>query len=90
MQFIYKKTFDWHFCYCHIADDHNNLQHSSPASGETWITTQLTICILTFLLAITEVNLYLVMIFLFGRRMKRRMQEPTLILTKIRLGINQE
>ncbi len=37
-QFTYMKPFDWHFCYCHIVDDHNNSCHASPALEETLIT----------------------------------------------------
>ncbi len=61
--FQYTKPFDWHFCHCHIVHDHNNLWHSSPALEETWLTQSWAIYVFTFLLAITEVNLYLIMQF---------------------------
>ncbi len=61
--FQYTRPFDWHFRYRHIVDDHNNLRHSSPALEETWITKRWPVRVFAFLLAITEVNLFLVMKF---------------------------
>ncbi len=60
-QFTYTKTFDWHFCYCHIVDNCNILCHASPALEETLITKWWTQCVFTFLLAMAEVDLYLVL-----------------------------
>ncbi len=59
-KFTYMKPYDWHFCYCHIVDDHNNLCHASLALQEILITKHWNLRVFTFLLAITKVNLYLV------------------------------
>ena len=42
-----------------MVDDHNNLRHSSPSIEETWKTHRWENRVFAFLLAITEVNLYL-------------------------------
>ena len=36
--FGYKKSFDWHFHYCHAMDNHNNLRHVFPSLEDTWMT----------------------------------------------------
>ena len=36
--FQYLQPFDWHFCYCHVVDDHNNLHHALPLIVDTWFT----------------------------------------------------
>eukprot|EP00804_Cyclotella_cryptica_P016494 CCRYP_004714-RA/>CCRYP_004714-RA protein AED:0.38 eAED:-0.33 QI:0/-1/0/1/-1/0/1/0/213 len=59
VHFKYKKPFDWHFCYRHAVDDHNNLRHALPSLEDTWITQRWEIWVFSFLLAITEVNVYL-------------------------------
>lgn len=69
-KFQCKKTFDWNFHYCHIADDYNNFCHASPGLEETWIKAPWIVCALAFLLAMTEVNLYLVMGFFVWKRDK--------------------
>lgn len=57
------KPFDWHFHYCNAVDDHNNLCHSFPSLEDTWKTQKWGIRVLTFLLAVMEVNMYLVLYF---------------------------
>lgn len=57
--FQYLKPFDWHFRYRHAVDDHNNLRHATPSLEGTWLTLRWEIRVFTFLLAITEVNVYL-------------------------------
>eukprot|EP00804_Cyclotella_cryptica_P017498 CCRYP_006687-RA/>CCRYP_006687-RA protein AED:0.38 eAED:-0.33 QI:0/-1/0/1/-1/0/1/0/213 len=59
VHFKYKKPFDWHFRYRHAVDDHNNLRHALPSLEDTWITQRWEIRVFSFLLAITEVNVYL-------------------------------
>jgi len=61
--FQYTLPYEWHFTYRHAVDDHNNLRHACPALEETWITQRWAIRVFTFLLAITEVNTYLVLKF---------------------------
>ena len=58
-RFKYKKPFDWHFCYLHTVDDHNNLCHALPSLDNTWVTQRWEIRVFAFLLRITEVNTYL-------------------------------
>ncbi len=59
------------FCYRHIVDDYNKLWHSSPALEETWLTQCWAIHAYSFLLAITKVNLFLIM-QLFMWKMTRK------------------
>ena len=58
-QFRYTKPFSDHFKYRHLVDDHNNLRHSSPSFEDTWVTHRWPNRVFAFLLAVTEVNLYL-------------------------------
>ncbi len=60
-QFTYTKPFQWHFQYRHIVDDHNNLRHSLPSIEDTWRTDRWPSRVFAFLLALSEVNSYLVM-----------------------------
>ena len=59
MSFKYTKPFDWHFRYPQAVDDHNNLRHALPSLEDTWRTQRWEICVFTFLLVVTEVNVYL-------------------------------
>ncbi len=58
--FTYTKPYKWHFKYCHAVDDHNNLCHALPSLEDTWKTDQWPLLVFTFLLAVTEVNVYLI------------------------------
>ena len=57
--FKYTKNFSYHYKYRHMVDDHNNLRHSTPSLEETWKTHRWENRVFAFLLAITEVNVYL-------------------------------
>ena len=57
--FKYTKNFSFHFRYRHMVDDHNNLRHSTPSFEDTWKTNRWENRVFAFLLAITEVNIYL-------------------------------
>ena len=57
--FRYTKKISHHFKYRHMVDDHNNLRHSNPSFEDTWVTVTWAFRVFAFLLAITEVNLYL-------------------------------
>ena len=57
--FHYPEPFFLHFKYRHVVDDHNNLCHAVPSIEETWITTRWVLRVFQFLLAVTEVNMYL-------------------------------
>ena len=61
VQFPYTKPFDWHFRYRHAVDDHNNLRHAVPSIEGTWLTQRWEIRVFSFLLAVTEINIYLAM-----------------------------
>ncbi len=59
--FQYAKPFDWHFCYRHAVDNHNNLRHAIPSIKGTWLTDRWPVCVFSFLLAVTEVNIDLIL-----------------------------
>lgn len=59
--FKYHEPFYLHFNYRHIIDDHNNLRHAVPSVEETWVTTCWALCVLQFLMAIMDINMYLCM-----------------------------
>lgn len=63
VQFHYTKPFDWHFRYRHAVDDHNNKRHTLPSIEDTWKTLTWEIRVFAFILAITEVNVYLAKVF---------------------------
>jgi hypothetical protein len=58
-RFKYACPFDWHFCYCHAVDDHNNLRHALPSIEDSWATQRWEIRVFLFVLAISEVNAFL-------------------------------
>ena len=60
-KFKYKLPFDWHFCYRHTVDDHNNLRHSLPLIEDTWMTDQWECRVFAFILTISEVNAFLIL-----------------------------
>ena len=57
--FRYPCPFDWHFCYCHAIDNHNNLCHGLLLIKDTWITQRWEILVFSFILAISEVGAFL-------------------------------
>ena len=61
-RFVYKFPFDWHFRFRHAVDDHNNLCHALPLIEDTWLTQrwEVRVFVFTFILAVSEVNLFLV------------------------------
>ena len=61
--FQYTCPYDWHFRYRHAVDDHNNLRHGLPSLEDTWVTVRWPVRVFTFLLALTETNLYLALRF---------------------------
>ena len=60
-KFLYHEPFANHFLFRHAVDDHNNLRHSLPSIKGTWITHRWALRVLSFILAISEVNVYLAM-----------------------------
>jgi hypothetical protein len=68
--FHYPEPFFLHFKYRHAVDDHNNLRHAVPSIEETWITTRWVLRVFQFLLAVTEVNMYLAFGSLCGMAMR--------------------
>lgn len=62
-RFKYAKPFANHFFYCHEVDDHNNLCHAVLSIDGSWITHRWANKVFAFLLAVTEVNVYLSFIF---------------------------
>jgi hypothetical protein len=61
--FKYMEPFENHYLYRHAVDDHNNLRHSDISLEETWVTHRWENIVFAFVLAITEVNVYLAMRF---------------------------
>ena len=62
-EFIYKLPFSNHFDFRHIVDDHNKLRHKIPSLEETWVTNRWPVRVFQYLLACTEVNIFLAMRF---------------------------
>lgn len=57
------EPFSLHFQYRHAVDDHNNLRHAVPSIEETWVTTRWALRVFQFVLAVTEVNIFLALRF---------------------------
>lgn len=57
--FFYQEPFANHFLYRHVIDDHNNHRHSHPSIEETWVTHRWPLRVFSFLLAISEINVFL-------------------------------
>ena len=57
--FRYTEPFHNHYLYRHAVDDHNNHRHSDISLEETWVTHDWENRVFSFLLAITEVNMFL-------------------------------
>ncbi len=87
--FQYTKPFDWNFHYHHILNNHDNLHHSSQAWEETWITMHWAVCLFTFLLAITRVNLYLIMQSFVWKKGQEQKFNILVFLIQSCLGTNQ-
>ena len=58
--FKLKLPFDWHFRCRHVVDDRNNLRHSLPSIEDTWVTYRWDCWVFAFILAISEVNAFLI------------------------------
>ena len=59
ISFKYCQPFKDHFQYRHMVDDHNHLRHSNPSLEDTWSTHRWANRVFAFLIAVTEVNVYL-------------------------------
>ena len=57
--FKYNLPFDWHFCYRHVVDDHNNLRHELPSIEDTWMIHPWEFRVFAFISDISEVNAFL-------------------------------
>ena len=58
-EFKYLKPYSDHYKYRHMVDDHNNLRHSATSFEDTWATHRWPNRVFAFLLAVTEVNIFL-------------------------------
>ena len=56
--FQYTEPFANHFYFRHAVDDHNNLRHGLPSIESTIVTHHWPLRVFTFLLAVTEVNIF--------------------------------
>ena len=64
-KFKYKLPFDCRFCYHHVVDAHNNLRHALPSIEYTWVTDWWEFQVFDFILAISEVNAFLILHYFF-------------------------
>ena len=64
-KFKYKLPFDWNCFYRHAVDDQNNLRHSLPPIEDTWVTDWWECRVFAFILAISEVNEFLILCYFF-------------------------
>ena len=60
-KFKYRLPFDSNFRYSHTFDDQNNLRHSLPSIEDTWVTDRWECRVFAFILAISEVNAFLIL-----------------------------
>ena len=56
----YYEPFSNHFNFCHVVDDHNNIRYQLPAIETTWATHRWAFRVFAFILAVLEVNCFLV------------------------------
>lgn len=57
--FKYTETFFNHYIFCHAVDGHNNLRHQVPSVKGSWVTHRWAARVFSFLLAISEKNIFL-------------------------------
>jgi hypothetical protein len=57
--FRFLSQYDWHYKFRHAIDDHNNLRHALPLIEHTITMTRWEMRVLSFVLAVTEVNVFL-------------------------------
>ena len=60
-KFKYKLPFDWNFLYRHEVDKHNSLRHALPSIEDAWMTDWWECHLFAFILAISEVNSFLIL-----------------------------
>ncbi len=84
-EFQYTLPFDWHFRFRHAVDDHNNLRHKLPSVEDSWITDRWPSRVFSFILAVCEVNAFLMLRF-FCFAGKKDTGCPTLVTFRRRLG----
>ena len=60
-KFEYKLPFYWYFRYRYMVDNHNNLRNVLPSIGYIWVTHQWECQSFTSILAISEVDTFLIL-----------------------------
>ena len=60
-KFKYKLPFYWNFCYRHVIDDHNNLNHALIKIGDTWVTYKCECQVFAFILVISEGDTFFIL-----------------------------
>ena len=70
-KFKYKLPFDWHFCYRLSIDYHNNLRHALPSIEDTRMTDRWECQVFAFILAISELNSFLILSYFFYCGLRR-------------------
>ena len=68
----YKLPFDWNFSYCHVVDNHDNLMHVLPSIEDTWMTDQWECREFALILAISEVNDFLILRYFIYYELRRK------------------
>ena len=63
-KFKYKLPFDWNSRYRHAVDDQNNLRHGLLSIEDTWVTNPWYCWLFAFILAVSEVNAFLILHYL--------------------------
>ena len=61
-KFKYKLLFDWNFSYGHVIDYHTNLRHALTSIEDTWMIDLWECWVFAFILAISEVNAFLILL----------------------------
>ena len=75
--FKYTESFSNHYKFRHLIDDHNHVHHALPAIEVTWKTLRWENPVFTFILAVTEINAYLLLRFFVWK--PSTTNEPTLL-----------
>ena len=60
-KFKYKLPFDWYFHYRHLVDDHDNIMHVLSSIEYKWMADRWECQVFAFILAISEVNAFLIL-----------------------------
>ena len=74
---MYTETFTNHYLDRHSVDDHNNLRHFQTSIESTLITYWWVICLFSFIMAISEVNIFLACYYFMWKKEPDKMNSVT-------------